>query len=539
MDFGLVDLDSLVGSSSSSSGFGSTVSDPLTKQKLYGSGLFRKQERPVNDEHHDHGDDKDDGSLKGCKRMAKAVGDGLSGSDNGKSMSLLRSNCSPLFSAAAAAAAAAPQHHPEDQMLSFSSPKSNAQNANLLSYFQLSTVSPYSTRNAGCNNGFTQSQWIELEHQTLIYKYMCANIPIPSALLLPIRKAFESAGLSCLSGGLLRSNALGWGGFHLGFSSNADPEPGRCRRTDGKKWRCSKDAVPDQKYCERHMNRGRHRSRKPVEGQVQGHSSSAAMAKASAAGGATCASGIASKNTTTFALSQNQPKHSSMSDSINGVFMGKNTTSGEKHQEMSSMPMLSSRNASLRPEDSNFLFKHQNPFEKSSYNEFGFVPSESLLNPSPHGGSSRSVYLSDQATEAPSHHQLLQFMDNCPQNPSLAGSSDFLSRNRGKTATTTLRLSYESDTVPMGLGVQGGSSSNIPLSWDSSIGGPLGEALHNSSQSSPTGVLQKTTFVSMSNSSTGSSPRADSGRVYEGSSFCTDMLGPVPSLVHCSWSVPP
>ena len=44
-----------------------------------------------------------------------------------------------------------------------------------------------------------------------------------------------------------------------------DPEPGRCRRTDGKKWRCSKDAVPEQKYCERHINRGRHRSRKPVE----------------------------------------------------------------------------------------------------------------------------------------------------------------------------------------------------------------------------------------------------------------------------------
>lgn len=58
----------------------------------------------------------------------------------------------------------------------------------------------------------------------------------------------------------------GWGGFHFGFSSSNDPEPGRCRRTDGKKWRCSRDAVPDQKYCERHINRGRHRSRKPVEG---------------------------------------------------------------------------------------------------------------------------------------------------------------------------------------------------------------------------------------------------------------------------------
>ena len=60
---------------------------------------------------------------------------------------------------------------------------------------------------------------------------------------------------------------VGWGSFQLGYSGSADSEPGRCRRTDGKKWRCSRDAVVDQKYCERHINRGRHRSRKHVEGQ--------------------------------------------------------------------------------------------------------------------------------------------------------------------------------------------------------------------------------------------------------------------------------
>ena len=53
---------------------------------------------------------------------------------------------------------------------------------------------------------------------------------------------------------------------NLGYLVNSnDPEPRRCRRTDGKKWRCSKDAAPDQKYCERHMHRGKPRSRKPVE----------------------------------------------------------------------------------------------------------------------------------------------------------------------------------------------------------------------------------------------------------------------------------
>lgn len=44
-----------------------------------------------------------------------------------------------------------------------------------------------------------------------------------------------------------------------------ESDPGRCRRTDGKKWRCSRNVVADQKYCERHIHRGRQRSRKLVE----------------------------------------------------------------------------------------------------------------------------------------------------------------------------------------------------------------------------------------------------------------------------------
>ena len=58
------------------------------------------------------------------------------------------------------------------------------------------------------------------------------------------------------------------------MANNTDPEPGRCRRTDGKKWRCARDVVPDQKYCERHMHRGRHRSRRPAEGQTTSASQS-------------------------------------------------------------------------------------------------------------------------------------------------------------------------------------------------------------------------------------------------------------------------
>ncbi|KAL8114279.1 growth-regulating factor 9-like [Apium graveolens] len=39
------------------------------------------------------------------------------------------------------------------------------------------------------------------------------------------------------------------------------PDTGRCRRTDGKLWRCRKDVVPGNKYCEGHMHRGRPRKR--------------------------------------------------------------------------------------------------------------------------------------------------------------------------------------------------------------------------------------------------------------------------------------
>jgi len=60
----------------------------------------------------------------------------------------------------------------------------------------------------------------------------------------------------------------------MGLGRKTDPEPGRCRRTDGKKWRCSKEAYPDSKYCERHMHRGKNRSRKPVEVATQTQSTS-------------------------------------------------------------------------------------------------------------------------------------------------------------------------------------------------------------------------------------------------------------------------
>uniref|UniRef100_A0A0A9GJC3 Growth-regulating factor n=1 Tax=Arundo donax TaxID=35708 RepID=A0A0A9GJC3_ARUDO len=101
---------------------------------------------------------------------------------------------------------------------------------------------------------FTAAQYEELEQQALIYKYLVAGVPVPPDLLLPIRRGF-----------VYHQPPVGYGHY---FGKKVDPEPGRCRRTDGKKWRCAKEAAPDSKYCERHMHRGRSRSRKPVEAQL-------------------------------------------------------------------------------------------------------------------------------------------------------------------------------------------------------------------------------------------------------------------------------
>ncbi|OAY27061.1 hypothetical protein MANES_16G096400v8 [Manihot esculenta] len=111
---------------------------------------------------------------------------------------------------------------------------------------------------------FTASQWQELEHQALIFKYMVSGIPIPSDLLFTIKRSCLDSPFS--SKLFPRQNShVGWSCFQMGLGRKIDPEPGRCRRTDGKKWRCSKEAYPDSKYCERHMHRGKNRSRKPVE----------------------------------------------------------------------------------------------------------------------------------------------------------------------------------------------------------------------------------------------------------------------------------
>lgn len=611
MDFGgVVGLDGLVGSET---GFASLASDPETKQKWYGSG-FLKQERS--------GIAEDDWRSS---KLAKT--DDFSAS---KAMllqhrnALLRSNCT-LFS----------DGQQQQQMLSFSCPKSeallvekNSQNATL-PYFH-HALSAYS-RNTGYTSGslngtnmhgaligvgargpFTPSQWVELEHQALIYKYITANMAVPSNLLIPIRKALDSTGFSSFPGGLLRPTTLGWGSFHLGFSNNTDPEPGRCRRTDGKKWRCSRDAVADQKYCERHMNRGRHRSRKPVEGQT-GHavtgtattttttttattaskmmpvasSSPSASVVVPGGGGSGASNGLAISHQQ-FKNLQPGASNPSAATTMNRMFVDKENV-GERMQDTPGLSMLSHSIGHNSKEAPFMIQKQPITYEGSSRAEFGLVTSASLLNPSQKSSpliNCTSQELSDRGgTE--SQQSLRHFIDDWPKNqadrsavswPELdmqsdrtqlsisipMASSGFMSSTSSPTSEkitlSPLRLSRELDPIQMGLGV--GSVLNepnqrqanwIPISWESSMGGPLGEVLHHSNNnipvdckrtsalnlmtagwdktsppigSSPTGVLQKTTFGSLSNSSAGSSPRADNNKTHEvAASLCNDLLG--------------
>ncbi|XP_073031829.1 growth-regulating factor 7-like isoform X2 [Primulina eburnea] len=108
---------------------------------------------------------------------------------------------------------------------------------------------------------FTSVQWKELERQSMIFKYLTASLPLPPDLLYPLSLNSPAPSsdltINLLSGGGELCNARCF--------KNRDPEPGRCKRTDGKKWRCSKDVAPMQKYCERHLHKSRLRSRKPVE----------------------------------------------------------------------------------------------------------------------------------------------------------------------------------------------------------------------------------------------------------------------------------
>jgi hypothetical protein len=132
-------------------------------------------------------------------------------------------------------------------------------------------------------------------------------------------------------------------------------------------------------------------------------------------------------------------------------------------------------------------------------------------------------------------------------------SSSSSSPTKDKLSVSPLRLSRAFEPIQMNLAMStelsestGHQTNWIPISWGTSMGGPLGEVLTNTSNSvnssalnfltegwdgspqlgsSPTGVLQKAPFSSLSNSSSGSSPGAENKKSREGASLFDDVLG--------------
>ncbi|KAL9238022.1 hypothetical protein vseg_012502 [Gypsophila vaccaria] len=447
------------------------------------------------------------------------------------------------------------------------SSNNNNSNSSAFAYFQHSTPSHNKTAgnsNSGGNttrmcilNGvkwpFTTTQWLELEQQALIYKYIIANQPIPPTLLFPIIRAFESAAFCSFPGALLRPNSYGWGAFHLGFSNSTDPEPGRCRRTDGKKWRCAREAVPDQKYCERHINRGRHRSRKPVESH-SGHSLSVATTSKANSPANLTANHASSPApivvpevvaTTSFAVNHNYSRNTSELDFLSPA-----------------IGLNSSENTFYVPKDQQY--------REAPSSGFTFVTSDQTrLNSTLNTSSLCGAYDIDAQKSVPQHslrsftddpstilwpktqtqHETTQLSISIPVVPSDYRSSTS-SPTGEKVTLSPLRVCLEPDSVQMGLGHCQQPDLGAVLSWQTSVGGPLGEALKTTSSnladhdtnssslsllskgwegslqstSSPTGVLKRTAPGSLSNSSAGSSPRADTGKAPESGRTLWDKL---------------
>ncbi|XP_074579409.1 growth-regulating factor 6-like [Curcuma longa] len=474
-----------------------------------------------------------------------------------------------------------------EQMLSFSSPSKQEELMLKLDgtlpcchHLSASSPTPSHMRNAGgmytggflenkhgvlsrVSGPFTPSQWLELKRQTLIYTYIVANMAIPPNLLISVSRDFEFPPFST---GYFSSHTLGWR-----QAGNEDPEPGRCRRTDGKKWRCSRDVVANQKYCERHMNRGRHRSRKHVEGCID-HAVKVIPATAQTKSVAIVSNGEISVSLTN---SLHQTEYLQTTDScpsqLDRIKMN-NSKANECTQESECLSLL----CSLNSRNSSSLFsvsQEQNPLCGVQHGSIFMVsPSKppsskshsiNCISTSKFGG--QQIQIDDEL----SRNQFVSWSEvkeTRSDRTQLSISTPMSSSNSVTTSPiskehTSFSL-QESNAINMvrEVGVprqvsqyQKGLMSN---SCESTMASPLGEVLNNASrttneqcknlfsssinfladgcdlnnrlESSPTHVLQTSSLRSVS-SSVWSSPRADNHNSPENkANLCDDILGSAP-----------
>ncbi|KAB2607735.1 growth-regulating factor 3-like [Pyrus ussuriensis x Pyrus communis] len=329
-------------------------------------------------------------------------------------------------------------------------------NTKILSAF--SDSSPATSRFPKMGSYFSLSQWQELELQALIFRYMAAGAAVPSELLQPIRKSLLRSAPYFLHHPLQQFPHFQPALLQSGYWGRAamDPEPTRCRRTDGKKWRCSRDVVAGQKYCERHVHRGRNRSRKPVE-----VTTTTTTTTTGCGGGSGSNLNIATTTTTNTSASGAHFALSGSSSSPSVDLLHLNQSSSESKPENRS------------------LFESHGEFSASAKSD------SHVLRP----------FFDDWPGK-------LQELDNAGSRPSSMNSATSLSISiRGNTSSdVSLKLSTGNGVEPGhqdSHAERGQPQLNWPAGWATnqmaSMGGPLAEALRSSSNSnsSPTSVLHR------------------------------------------------
>ncbi|KAL7101554.1 hypothetical protein ACP275_08G061200 [Erythranthe tilingii] len=217
------------------------------------------------------------------------------------------------------------------------------------------------------------------------------------------------------------------------------------------------------------------------------------------------------------------------------------------------------------------------PFVGPSQSEFGFVSSHSLLNPSEERiFSYMNTTTNNNTTTSTTTDSFLPYDPNLESNNNSQHSSsvhhfmdDWPKAHQSNRAPVSWPEELKSDWTQLSMSIPMPASSQErstepahgldpihmgrdlgQVNWGNAMGGPLGEVLTSTGGagagdtfssgkagwrssgtreigSSPTGVLQKSTFVSLSNSSSGSSPplSAENKKVHESSILCNDLLG--------------
>ncbi|XP_058087697.1 growth-regulating factor 3 isoform X2 [Magnolia sinica] len=342
--------------------------------------------------------------------------------------------------------------------LSVQQPNSS-KNSSSLSPFPDPTMTRFPRMGGGF---FSLAQWQELELQALIFKYMLAGASVPLDLVLLVRKS------------LLNSPAFYHHHHNLPLHPQyhhypppmlqtgywgrtvVDSEPGRCRRTDGKKWRCSRDVVSGQKYCERHMHRGRNRSRKPVEIPTLHTAASSGLKDNTIPS----APSMEAAKEAHFTLSGPSPSSNDLLYLNQRSSDGSKAENGSHHQQFNQHDISGEESSGGSKSDGRVLRHFFDDWPRSQQD-----PSTASSNAS---SAMSSTHLSI----------------SMPRNPSSA-SSDF-----------SLKLS----TGDNELGVASSNAGDRRTNWarwgphqEASMGGPLAEALRSSTSTtaSPTSVLHK------------------------------------------------